>query len=166
MLLPAAAAVAAMVVNPYGTGLLAFLLRTATVPRPEISDWQPMQIASSFGALYLVVLAASAAALVLTSRPRNPVLLILFGITSLLPLLAVRHLPLFYIASVMLVGTHAEDAWLRLVPHRMTASVDARAGRGCFPPSPRRSSSSPPGASNSIGSPCTRRVFQSARWRC
>jgi hypothetical protein len=123
VLLPAAAAVAAIAINPYGTGLLTFLLRTATVPRPEISDWQPLQIASIFGALYIVVLAASASALVLTSKPRNPVLMILFGISTLLPLLAVRHLPLFYIASVMLVGPHAEDAWLRLVPHRVAASA-------------------------------------------
>lgn len=126
VLLPAAAAVAAMVINPYGTGLLTFLLRTATVPRPEINDWQPLQIATSFGALYLVVLAASAAALVLTSRPRNPVLLILFGMTTLLPLLAVRHLPLFYIAAVMVVGRHAEDAWLRLLPPRVKASARPR----------------------------------------
>jgi hypothetical protein len=126
VLLPAAAAVAAMALNPYGTGLLTFLLRTATVPRPEISDWQPVQIASIFGAVYLMVLAASASALVLTSRPRNPVLLILFGIATVLPLLAVRHLPLFYLAAVMLVGPHAEDVWLRLMPHRVTTSARPR----------------------------------------
>jgi hypothetical protein len=126
VLLPAAVAVAAMAVNPYGINLLTFLLRTATVARPEISDWQPMQIASIFGAVYLVVLAASVSALVLTSRPRHPVLLTLFAITALLPLLAVRHLPLFCIACVMLVGPHAEDGWLRLVPRRVTASSRPR----------------------------------------
>ena len=52
VLMPAAVAVAAMALNPYGVSLLTFLLRTATVARPEISDWQPMQIASIFGALY------------------------------------------------------------------------------------------------------------------
>ena len=47
-----AAAVAAIALNPYGVGLLTFLLRTATVPRPEISDWQPLQIESMFGAYW------------------------------------------------------------------------------------------------------------------
>lgn len=102
---------AALLINPYGATLVFFLLETATVPRPEIMDWQPVEIGSPFGAVYLVILFAGIAAIAMSTRKRNWTLLILFGVTALLPLSAVRHLPLMAIAFAILVGDHMASWW-------------------------------------------------------
>ncbi len=115
---PTLVTIAATLVNPYGMDLLTFLLRTATVPRPEILDWQPLKLISIYGLMYLLALMVSVGGLVLSSQPRRPVPLILFGITALLPWMAVRHLPLFSIASLVFTGEHAGSAWNRLAPEK------------------------------------------------
>jgi hypothetical protein len=115
---PTLAGVAATLANPYGLDLLTFLLRTATVPRPEINDWQPLKLVSIFGLMYLLVLIVSFAGLALSRQPRRPVLLIIFGITALLPWMAIRHLPLFCIASLVLTGEHVGSAWNRALPQK------------------------------------------------
>lgn len=56
---PTLISIAATLVNPYGIDLLTFLLRTATVPRPEILDWQPLKLVSIYGLLYLLILMVS-----------------------------------------------------------------------------------------------------------
>jgi len=113
---PTLVSITAVLVNPYGMDLLTFLLRTATVQRPEITEWQPLTLISIHGLLYLVVLMVSSGGLALSSQPRRPVILILFGIIALLPLMAIRHLPLFCIASLVFTGEHAGSAWNRLRP--------------------------------------------------
>ena len=52
----------ALYLNPYGPDLLSFLLRTATIPRPEIREWTPLVLASLPGVLYLVLVAIGIAA--------------------------------------------------------------------------------------------------------
>ncbi len=47
----------ALLINPYGAELIRFLLRTATVPRPEISEWTPLVLMSLPGQFYLGLLA-------------------------------------------------------------------------------------------------------------
>ena len=47
------AAVAAACLNPYGPRLLRFLLETATVARPDIVEWQPVNLAKTEGLAYL-----------------------------------------------------------------------------------------------------------------
>ncbi len=115
---PVLLSLATVLVNPYGLGLITFLLRTATVARPEIEDWQPLQIASLFGLFYLLVLGISTAGLVMSQKKRCLPLIMLFGVTALLPLLAVRHLPLFSIAALVLAGEHIESAWSRFRPEQ------------------------------------------------
>ncbi len=112
------ASITATLANPYGLDLLTFLLRTATGPRPEINDWQPLKLVSIFGLMYLLVLIVSSAGLALSLQPRRPVLLILFGITALLPWTAIRHLPLFCIASLVFTGEHFGNAWNRALPQK------------------------------------------------
>lgn len=118
---PILASIAATLVNPYGMDLLTFLLRTATVPRPEILDWQPLKLVSIYGLMYLLVLTVSFGGLAISSQPRKPVLLILFGITALLPWMAVRHLPLFSIASLVFAGEYVGSAWNTVRPQKKRA---------------------------------------------
>lgn len=109
------ASVLGTLANPYGTGLWAFLLRTATVPRPEISEWAPLTIASVEGGLYLLLVALVVAGLALSRRPRQPAQVALMACVALLPLLAHRHIGLFAIAAIVLAGEHIGDTvtgWL------------------------------------------------------
>jgi hypothetical protein len=115
MLLVAALAASgiAALVNPYGAGLIAFLLRTATIARPEIGEWQGIAIISRQGAAYLVLLGVAVLAVVRSRRPRRPALLAALVCTALLPLQAVRHLPLFALAFAFLAAEHLADIWPR-----------------------------------------------------
>jgi hypothetical protein len=108
--------------NPYGWTLLAFLIRTASVPRPEIIEWVPLRASSEYGIMYLVVLGLSLAGLV-RSRLEKPLpLTVLFGATSILPFLATRHTPLAVVAAVVLAGPHLGDA-LEQMSSRRTRST-------------------------------------------
>lgn len=104
------AAAVAVLANPYGPDLPLFLLETATVPRPDISEWQPLALRSFHGGVWLVTLVGAAYALIRTRRRRAPALLVLLACTALLPLTAGRHLALFGIAAVILAGPHLASA--------------------------------------------------------
>ncbi len=112
---PVFLAILATLLNPYHMDLLVFLARTATVARPEITDWQPMQWNSLLGILDLTLLSAALIGIVVTRRRRKPVLLILFCVTALLPFVAVRHILLSAIGSVMLAGEHMADGMERFL---------------------------------------------------
>jgi hypothetical protein len=107
--LAVAAACLATLANPYGWDLWIFLARTLT-PRPEISEWQALPIASFEGATYLLVAALGVVGL-LAQTPRRRALvgpLLLCGL--LLPLTARRHLPLLALIVLVLFAGDAAHA--------------------------------------------------------
>lgn len=106
----------AVLINPYGLDLITFLLRTATVPRAEIVEWQPLQPVSILGGVYLVLLIILIFGLVNSRRPKSLPLMILLGIAALLPFTASRHLPIFSFAVLVFGGEHIADAWARFSP--------------------------------------------------
>jgi hypothetical protein len=117
----------ATLINPYGSDLLLFLLRTATVARPEITDWQPLKITSLLGIIYLLVLTVSILGLVFSSKKRSFGMIIIFGILAILPIIAIRHLQLFSIGVIMISGEHVWHAWDRLRPKvERTRQISAR----------------------------------------
>lgn len=92
-----AASSAATLATPYGVELVEFLVTTATVPRPYITEWQPMELRSERGLLWIGgVLLTGWAILRCDDRP-SPEALAVLGVLVLLPLTAVRHLPLTFI---------------------------------------------------------------------
>lgn len=111
---PVALSLAAPLINPYGTKLIIFLLRTTTIPRPEIADWNPLTLFSQFGFIYCLILGLSIVGLVFSLKERNPVLIFLFGITALLPWTAMRHITLLSISSIIFMGEHIASAGGRL----------------------------------------------------
>lgn len=115
---PLLASPLALLFNPYGPDLPFFLLQTATVPRPDIQDWQPLALVSRLGPAYLVVLATVTSAALISKRP-NRTLLALCAFTALLPWSAVRHFPLFCITAMMFAGDHVAEGWARVVTARM-----------------------------------------------
>jgi hypothetical protein len=110
MIVPIVASSLALAYNPHGAGLLRFLWNTATVPRPEISEWAPLSLISLPGLAYLGLLSASICAWAASRLPRHPSLLVVHLATAVAPLLAVRHLPLFALATMILVVEHLADA--------------------------------------------------------
>lgn len=102
--------------NPYGLDHWRFLLETATVARPEISEWQPLLLLSGAGALYAALLAAGVTAFALARTRPDPFRLVAFAGLALAPMLALRHAPLFAIAMPMLTAPALAAAWARLRP--------------------------------------------------
>ena len=108
----------AILLNPYGLDLITFLLRTATVPRTEIVEWQPLQPVSVLGGIYLVLLLILILGLVYSRRQKSIPLMVLLGVAVLLPFVASRHLPIFSLAVLVFGGEHIADAWARFSPKK------------------------------------------------
>jgi hypothetical protein len=103
----------ALLCNPYRAELLRFLLRTATVARPEIREWVPLAVLSLPGQVYLGLLAIGLAALVGSRRRRSLEAIVIFIAAAVLPLISNRHYPLFAMTLVVMVGEHIADVWNR-----------------------------------------------------
>lgn len=117
------AAAAALLLNPYGWRLPNFLIRTATVPRPDIAEWLPTEILSAKGAVYLGFVALCVASLRMSRAEKSLPALLAWCAFLILPLTAERHLPLFAIGSLILLAPHFASA-AAAVPRR---SLDVRA---------------------------------------
>jgi hypothetical protein len=106
----------AVLLNPYGIHLFTFLLATATVPRPEITEWLPLEIMSQLGAIYLSLAAIVVAGLMFSDRARRPARIAVLVMMAITPLIAVRHLPLFALAVVVMGGPLIAEASARSRP--------------------------------------------------
>lgn len=63
---------------------------------------------------YLVLLTLTLLGLVFSQREKSTPLLVILGISVVLPFIAVRHLPLFALAVLVFSGEHIADAWSRV----------------------------------------------------
>ena len=59
--------------------------QTATVPRPDISEWQPVDIAKPEGIAYLALIGVAILAIATSTRRRSPALIAALGCTAVLP---------------------------------------------------------------------------------
>jgi hypothetical protein len=126
--LAVAAACLATLANPYGWDLWIFLARTLK-PRPEISEWQALPIASFEGATYLLVAALGVVGL-FAQTPRRRALvgpLLLCGL--LLPLTARRHLPLLALIVLVLFAGDAAHALGAVIQRRWPRMQRASSNR-------------------------------------
>jgi hypothetical protein len=111
----------AVLINPYGIDLVTFLFRTATIPRPEIVEWQPLKPVSLLGSIYLSLLIITILGLVYSKQKKSIPIVVLLGVAALLPFVAFRHLPLFALAALVLGGEYINDAWSRATPSQVTS---------------------------------------------
>ncbi len=110
---PVLASLVATFVNPHGPGLMAFLLRTATVPRPEVIEWRPLELTSWLGVAYLVVLAISLVGFIFSRRVRSVSEVVAFAVLALMPIQAVRHALFTALGFIFVAGPHVLNAWNR-----------------------------------------------------
>ena len=123
---PVIISVFAMLINPYGLDLVIFLFRTATVSRPEILEWQPLELVSLLGGIYLVFLSITILGLAYSRRKKAIPIVVLLIVAALLPFVAFRHLPIFALAVLVLAGPYIDDAWSRLSPPRQANKTRPR----------------------------------------
>lgn len=123
---PVLISIIACLINPYGLELMVFLLRTATVSRPEIGDWQPLKLISVLGIAYQVTLTLSILGWIFSRREKRIPLLILFVIISIMPMVAIRHLQMFALAFLLLAGEHILDAWSRISSSRQSTILSSK----------------------------------------
>lgn len=103
-------------INPYGTLLLSSVLDTqsAFLNSPgEISEWQPITLANPFGLAYMLTLLATIVSVCVTGKKRDPACLVVWSLYALSPLLSIRHLALFSLATFILLGEHICDLIMR-----------------------------------------------------
>lgn len=113
VLLGAVAGTAAMLANPYGWGLVDWLVGSILWLRPEIAEWNPpgFGLADHFATLLLAV--AMAWALLRTTEPRRWWEAVVLACMAAAALRSVRHAPLFAIAALALVPGHLASAFAR-----------------------------------------------------
>lgn len=97
--------------NPYGAELISFLLRTATTARPDITEWIPLKVTSLAGLAYVLSMVVAIFSLFLGKLKASQATVILWCMMAVAPLLASRHLALFAIATVVLLGAHIASWW-------------------------------------------------------
>jgi hypothetical protein len=132
ILLPIACGVATLL-NPFGLNLWSFLLETAFGSRPDITEWQPLVLITSFGLAYAALVALALWSLIHSRRPRPASLMAVLVITTLLPLVAIRHTPLAALAIMVIAGEHIGDAWDRWVSSRSASRSRNRLAEAWFP---------------------------------
>ena len=111
---PVALSFLAVLLNPYGLDLITFLIRTATVSRPEIIEWMPIGLTTNLGIIYLVLLTLAILGVVFSNQKKSLPLMVVLSVSAVSPLISVRHLPLFALAVVIFAGVHIANARNRL----------------------------------------------------
>ncbi len=113
---PLVLSVPVLLINPWGIELPRMILENLGDARLEITEWQPMQLSSLTGGIYLGWLLLCSLGLIYSRKPRHPALLILLAISAFVPLIAVRLTIFFCLTAIMIAGEHIASAWERWMP--------------------------------------------------
>jgi hypothetical protein len=114
----------ATLINPYGPRLQLWLLGSLTLPRPEILEWHPPDLASTLMLPFWLIILTWLAALWRTTRPLDATHLIILALTLWQSLEHVRHIPFFAIAFGFWMAPHVDSLLAR---SRKAASDGAEA---------------------------------------
>jgi hypothetical protein len=105
----------ALLLNPWGWQLVAWTLETLRLPRPWITEWQPM--AFTFASLpFYTVIALGVVSWILSRQPRRLWEILVWALLAFMSVRHARHAPLFGLATLMLLPPHVHDLLRRLAP--------------------------------------------------
>ena len=107
------ATLAAVLVNPYGIGLLIWVWDSVTWPRPEISEWWPISIFSLQYLSFKVLVLLSMVAISFTRRQRSWTQVAILALTAMQAFSHRRHTPLFAILATYWIPEYLDDCLLR-----------------------------------------------------
>jgi len=106
----------AMLCNPWGTGLIRWLIGSVLWPRPQIAEWNPPPLNGEHAAFF-IVLALAVFSWAFTRRKRAWWELAVCVAFAYLSLRAVRNTPLFCLVALALVPPHLASALARFRQH-------------------------------------------------
>ncbi len=110
----------ALIANPWGWKLVAWTFETLQLPRPAITEWQPMPFTVATLPFFFVLL-LGLAAWIFSRQPRRVWEMGTWALLAVMTLQHQRHSPLFGIASLVFLPVHLQDLLVRLGPR--TASL-------------------------------------------
>ena len=106
----------AMLCNPWGAGLIRWLIGSVLWPRPQIAEWNPPPLNGEHAAFF-IVLALAVFSWAFTRRKRAWWELAVCAAFAYLGLRAVRNTPLFCLVALALVPPHLASAVARFRQH-------------------------------------------------
>jgi hypothetical protein len=123
------ACVLATLLNPYGAGLLRWLVYDLGPPRPEIGEWDPLRPPSVLFFPVTLLLVVTVAAWIGSGRRRDLGQTAALGVTAWQAYAHARHAPFFGILAGFWLPYHLEGLRLRLLhaDAKSTAPPSARA---------------------------------------
>ncbi|MFZ5496826.1 MAG: hypothetical protein ACOZE5_16015 [Verrucomicrobiota bacterium] len=127
----AIASTLALCANPWGWRLVLWTIDTLRLPRPAITEWQPMGFAAATLPFHFTI-GLGLAAWVCSRRSRRLWEMLVWALLAAMAVRHQRHAPLFGLATVMLLPAHVHDLLARIAPatrHLQAAISRPAAGR-------------------------------------
>jgi hypothetical protein len=121
-LLSAGASLGFSALSPNGVAHLWFLIRTTVVTRPEILDWQPLQVLSPVGTVYVALVLGTLVSLYMARRKLRVATTVPLLVLLVAPFASTRHLQLAVPAIFILGGAALAEASARLDAGKAGAS--------------------------------------------
>jgi hypothetical protein len=107
---------AALLLNPWGIGLIRWLIGSVLWLRPEINEWNSTKLDWDHAAFFFCAVFAMGAFL-LSRRPRSLWQIAVTAALGIMAFRSVRHTPLFCIAALAFVPPHLADVLHRFRAH-------------------------------------------------
>ncbi len=113
------ATAAATLLNPYGIGLHAWLIRSLGEPRPEILEWHRPSIWAPVFAPFFVLFALTVTGWTFSNRPRDWTHALVLALAGTQALLHIRHIGLFAVLAGFWIPPHVESFTTRCFGRRL-----------------------------------------------
>jgi len=122
-----AATILATFVNPYGPGLHRWLMFALGIPRPEITEWHPWDLASGQTWLFVALLATIVGSLAASRRSLDMTHLVLLGFVAWQAAQHQRHIGFLAILCGFWIAPHFGSLVARLSAARATTEAEPSA---------------------------------------
>jgi hypothetical protein len=103
--------IAASLINPYGSRLWGFILESAGMPRPYLSEWAPFNRAEYLAIHpdFVVLAVISFAAIFFSRKPKDITWTGILATSFVAAIILRRNIPLFAITAAFIVPQHIDD---------------------------------------------------------